>query len=1048
MRLKMKKAFLFLVMALVLALAGSGWAAVFDVTNETELRNALTTAAGNGQNDTINIQARTYYTSGSPFSYTPNLGPPEENYSLTIAGANAGGVTIDGGGSGQVININTTGLTDDTNADITVTGITFQNGNDTSVDQGGGLHIRTKQADITVEHCEFIGNTGYYGGGAYAVSAVAFLSTGNVTFRNNIFSGNTADNRGGGAYGNCTSGTLTYSNNIFDGNTADWNGGGALGNSSEGTVVFTNNVFTGNTATTNAGGGAKSYSSTGIIIFTNNTFSGNTAGTVGGYGGGFYISLYQDSAAANIYNNIAWNNTTAGSGNDIYIEDDGNGDGTAATVNLYNNDYGPGPNDFGIEVGGGTFHYGNNITTDPLFVDYVSGDYHLSLGSPCVDSGTNNAPSIPGSDIEGNPRISDGNSDGVNWVDMGAFECVSDISPSPASHDFGSVNVGSTSAPQTFTFSNIGTAGLLVTSADPVGPGADMFDVVPGGPSPCPDFPAILTPGASCTLEATFAPFTTGGQSATLRLNSNDPVAQVLDIPLYGIGALDSYTQLTLLTPGVGEAIPSGSFYTIRWGAPLEAIRFKLKFSMDNGNTWKPIASGIPDTSYDWPVPTPKKNKKKCLVNVMGYDASGDKIGKDKSDGTFTIEVVKVTSPNGGETLTSGNIHTITWTTNETKKPVAKVLLKYTKNGGRTWKKITAIEGSNPETHLWTVPDVPKTKTKCKVKVVLKDAKRNNVGSDTSDGYFTIEPTIEPTDEELIRQMYQKVEEYGANEDLPGMGSLIHDNFLDNGATKADLLAELQELFAEAEDIQWDFDVREITVAGNNATVKWIYTLSFLPIGEVKRISETDLGIDFLRKGSDWKLYGNQEEFKADLETSFRGVSGEYQLYFAAELDPGKFPNVTSVVVNGPAVPGGLVLMQLYPGAWVGSVDLVGTPTIGEQYTFTVTYAGGTLQRVTEITGYFDAVPILLSPAEGATTSPTPTFVWEDSVPNRVVYGVFVVREPLEDVWEGKVDGTSAVYNFNNQGPDLLPGTYYWSVSALDWNWNRAISDERSFIVQ
>jgi len=307
---------------------------------------------------------------------------------------------------------------------------------------------------------------------------------------------------------------------------------------------------------------------------------------------------------------------------------------------------------------------------------------------------------------------------------------------------------------------------------------------------------------------------------------------------------------------------------------------------------------------------------------------------------------------------------------------------------------------------------------------------------------------IPPQDEELIRQMWQKFEEYCANEDLSGTGSLIHDDFLDNGETKADLLADLQELFTEADDIQWVFDVREIMVAGNDATVKSIYTLSFLPIGEVKRISETDPSIDFLIKSSDWKLYGNQEEFHAASVTSFRGVSEPYELGFNARVDPTKFPDVTLVVVNGPAVdPGGLALTQLDPVHWVGSVDLVGTPTIGEEYTFTVTYAGGTLQRVTEITGYFDAIPTLTSPAEGATTSPIPTFVWQDSVPNRVVYRIVVGPGPPQEFWEGVLDGTSAVYNFNNQGPDLLPGTYYWSVSALDWNRNSAISDERSFIV-
>jgi hypothetical protein len=128
---------------------------------------------------------------------------------------------------------------------------------------------------------------------------------------------------------------------------------------------------------------------------------------------------------------------------------------------------------------------------------------------------------------------------------------------------------------------------------------------------------------------------------------------------------------------------------------------------------------------YDWTVPTPIKNKMKCLVKVIRYDDSDKKVGADKSDSTFTIDVVKVTSPDGGETLTGGGLHTITWQTNVTKKPVEKVVLSYTKNGGRKWKKIETIVGSNPGTYAWTVPVVTKIKSKCKVKVVLKDAKGN-----------------------------------------------------------------------------------------------------------------------------------------------------------------------------------------------------------------------------------------------------------------------------------------------------------------------------------
>jgi hypothetical protein len=213
----------------------------------------------------------------------------------------------------------------------------------------------------------------------------------------------------------------------------------------------------------------------------------------------------------------------------------------------------------------------------------------------------------------------------------------------------------------------------------------------------------------------------------------------------FGGGTYDAFVTKLVLpvilhAPNGGEFIPSGSIYTIQWVAPLEAVTFKLKYSLNNGRKWKLIEGGIADTSYDWTVPTPKKNKTKCLVMVIGYDASGGKVWTERSDGTFTIEVLTLTSPNGGETLTSGSPHTITWTTNGTKKSVAKIILKCTTNGGRTWKKIHTELG-DPGSYGWTVSDVTKIKDQCRMKLILKDARGRTVASDVSDVYFTIGPS-------------------------------------------------------------------------------------------------------------------------------------------------------------------------------------------------------------------------------------------------------------------------------------------------------------------
>jgi hypothetical protein len=57
-----------------------------------------------------------------------------------------------------------------------------------------------------------------------------------------------------------------------------------------------------------------------------------------------------------------------------------------------------------------------NIDMAPAFADAANGDYHLTAGSLCVNAGTNTAPALPATDLDGDPRIAGGR------VDMGAYE--------------------------------------------------------------------------------------------------------------------------------------------------------------------------------------------------------------------------------------------------------------------------------------------------------------------------------------------------------------------------------------------------------------------------------------------------------------------------------------------------------------------------------------------------------------------------------------------------------------------------------------------------
>jgi chitodextrinase len=198
-------------------------------------------------------------------------------------------------------------------------------------------------------------------------------------------------------------------------------------------------------------------------------------------------------------------------------------------------------------------------------------------------------------------------------------------------------------------------------------------------------------------------------------------------------------TPLKLNSANVEMALRAGTSYVLTWDAPSTAVSFNLYYSINNGTSWQAIVKGVSGNSFDWKVPALKKNSTTCLLKIIGYDASGKKVGSDISDAGFSIMVTRLRSPNGGETFSVSNSVVITWSTYSTVRPVAGVKLKYTTNGGRTWKRIDTLS-ENLGTYTWQVPSVSGVKDKCRVAVILKDAGGKSVGVDGSNAYFTIQP--------------------------------------------------------------------------------------------------------------------------------------------------------------------------------------------------------------------------------------------------------------------------------------------------------------------
>ncbi|MGB2696541.1 MAG: right-handed parallel beta-helix repeat-containing protein, partial [Candidatus Zixiibacteriota bacterium] len=237
------------------------------------------------------------------------------------------------------------------------------------------------------------------GGGIYCYSSSPTIRA-NVVIKNKCWSG-------GGIF--CYEASPIINNNHIKENRGTFGGGILCGGSSP---IISQNVIIGNSSS--QGGGICCYTSSPSI--RNNTINRNSSDAL--YGGGI-TCIYQSSPY--ITNNIISNSLNGGiycyggsfpviSYNDVWNNADGNFVDCPAGVG----DTSWGPNINGIPCD--SFY---NIIRNPLFVDSLN-DFHLLEGSPCIDAGDNSA--AGDSDLDGNPRIVDGNDDDSAVVDMGAYE--------------------------------------------------------------------------------------------------------------------------------------------------------------------------------------------------------------------------------------------------------------------------------------------------------------------------------------------------------------------------------------------------------------------------------------------------------------------------------------------------------------------------------------------------------------------------------------------------------------------------------------------------
>ncbi len=185
--------------------------------------------------------------------------------------------------------------------------------------------------------------------------------------------------------------------------------------------------------------------------------------------------------------------------------------------------------------------------------------------------------------------------------------------------------------------------------------------------------------------------------------------------------------SLVVTSPNGGENYQTGSSQTISWSASSNISSVNIDLSTDNGLNWINLSTGY-NAAQDFSWTVGNNPSSQALIRVT--DASNNNI-KDESDAIFAIELLQVTSPNGGEFFLVDSTVNITWNSNS----VNNVKLEYSTNNGLVWQNIIASTPAAPQSYSWTVPNTPSAD----VIVRISDADNASaVITDNSDTTFTI----------------------------------------------------------------------------------------------------------------------------------------------------------------------------------------------------------------------------------------------------------------------------------------------------------------------
>ncbi|HTS34944.1 MAG TPA: choice-of-anchor Q domain-containing protein [Candidatus Solibacter sp.] len=224
--------------------------------------------------------------------------------------------------------------------------------------------------------------------------------------------------------------SATITRNIFRNNAQGSGGFGAAIGGNSASPVVERNLFTQNTCDTQFLSGVVSFVNSSSPLIINNIFERNPCRAINmtlPTGNSPVVAnntIVQNSVGVRVDARVVTaeqlyaNNILVGNQVGLEVDFLNTGNEPTWTNNLVSSN----PTNYsGIADETGT---NGNISANPKFVSLTKLNLHLLAGSPAIDAGTLSVPKLPSTDYAGNPRVVDGNGDGVALPDMGAYELI------------------------------------------------------------------------------------------------------------------------------------------------------------------------------------------------------------------------------------------------------------------------------------------------------------------------------------------------------------------------------------------------------------------------------------------------------------------------------------------------------------------------------------------------------------------------------------------------------------------------------------------------